>query len=92
MKNIAIWGIVAGAAAATAILTTFRRSDGSRLSDGIKDSAKQFGNKVSNLGHKLKVRLLHHVQGPNGEAVYLDMYNRQFYEDEMGKRVYLEND
>lgn len=90
MKNLAIWGVVAGAAAATAVIVTYKRKDGSRLTDGLIDSAKQFGNKLSNLGSQLRDRLLHHVKGPNGEPVYLDMYDRQFYENQEGKRVYLD--
>ncbi|WP_207422197.1 hypothetical protein [Desertivirga brevis] len=83
MKNATIWGIVAGAATATAVLMTYRRSDGSRLADGLISSARQLGNKI-------KDRLQHNVKGPNGEAVYLDMYDRQFFEDAEGKRVYLD--
>ena len=83
MKNTTIWGIVAGAATATAVLMTYKRKDGTRLTDGLIDSAKQ-------LGTKIKDRLLHNVKGPNGEPVYLDMYDRQFYEDVEGKRVYLD--
>ena len=90
MRNASILGIVAGAAAATAILA-YKRKDGTRLSDGLINSAKNMGNRISKFSTKIKDRILHHVKGPNGEPVYLDMYDRQFYEDEMGKRVYLEN-
>ena len=90
MKNLAIWGIVAGAAAATAFVATYKKKDGSRLSEGLMDSAKSFGNKLSHLGQQFINRLLHNVTGPNGEPVYLDMYDRQFYENQEGKRVYLD--
>lgn len=90
MRNVSILGIVAGAAAATAILA-YKRKDGTRLSDGLVDSAKNLGHRISDFSSKIKDRILHNVKGPNGEAVYLDMYDRQFYEDEMGRRVYLDN-
>jgi hypothetical protein len=89
MKNLAILGIVAGAAAVTAALA-YKRKDGSRLSDGLVDSAKNLGDRISTYGRELSDRLLGHVHGPAGEAVYLDMYDRQFYEDSTGKRVYIE--
>lgn len=94
MKNMAILGIVAGAAAVTAIITTYKRKDGSRLTarltDGVKNSINRLGNRIMDYSHRLKARLMHHVEGPHGEPVYLDMYDRQFYENETGKRVYLE--
>ncbi len=90
MKNMAILGIVAGAAAATAIITTYKRKDGSRLTDGVTNSARRLGNRIMDYSHRLKARIMHHVEGPHGEPVYLDMYDRQFYENETGKRVYLE--
>ena len=90
MKQWAIWGIVASAAAATAVFTTYKRKDGTRITDGILDSARQFGNMLSHLGYQLKNRMLHNVSGPNGEPIYLDMYDRQFYENQEGKRVYLD--
>lgn len=90
MKNIAgKLGIVAGAAAVLAILY-YRREDVSRLTSSAAGSAKKLGNKMKDYATEMKDRLLHNVNGPNGEAVYLDMYDRQFYEDTEGKRVYLE--
>ncbi|WP_207428224.1 hypothetical protein [Pedobacter sp. SYSU D00535] len=91
MKKVTILGLVAGAAAATAILA-YRRKDGTRVSDGLMSSARNLGGRLSQYGNQLKDRLLGNVHGPHGEAVYLDMYDRQFYEDETGKRVYLDND
>ena len=90
MKNSTLWSIVAGTATAAAIIITYKRKDGTRLSDGFLDSAKNLGDRLSTFTSKIKDRLLHHVKGPNGEPVYIDMYNRQFYENEEGKRIYLE--
>lgn len=92
MKKMAFWGVTAGAAAAAIVALMYRRKDGSRMADGFMDSARSMGGRLLNFGNQLKDRLLHHVKGPNGEAVYLDMYDRQFYEDDLGRRIYLEND
>lgn len=92
MKNMIIWGVTAGAAAAAIVALMYKRKDGSRLADDLMDSAKGMGNRLVEYGSQIKDRLLHHVKGPNGEPVFLDMYDRQFYEDNMGRRVYLEND
>jgi len=89
MKNLAIWGAVAGAAAATAFLTTYKRKNGTRLTDGLLEHARNIGNRVAEYGNQIKDRLLNNVKGPNGENIYLDMYDRQFYEDNSGKRVYV---
>ncbi len=90
MKNSTLWSIVAGTATVAAIAITYKRKDGSSLADGIKDSARNLGDRVSNFTSRIKDRLLHHVKGPNGEPVFIDMYDRQFYENNEGKRVYLE--
>jgi len=89
MKNSTLWSFVAGAAAVTAVLY-YKRNEVSRASGNILDSAKDFGDRLVQYGSDLKDRILHNVKGPNGEPVYLDMYDRQFFEDEMGKRVYLD--
>ena len=88
MKNTTLWGIVAGAAAAGAILY-YKRNEVSRFSENALDSAKDLGDRLAQYGSEIKNRLLA-KKGPNGEHVYLDMYDRQFYEDEMGQRVYLD--
>ena len=89
MRNTTLWSIVAGAAAVTAVLY-LKRNEVSKTSGNLIDSAKGLGDRLAQYGSELKDRLLHNVKGPNGEAVYLDMYDRQFFEDEMGKRVYLD--
>ncbi|MFD2162459.1 hypothetical protein ACFSJU_08640 [Paradesertivirga mongoliensis] len=89
MKNTTLWSIVAGAAAAGAILY-YKRNEVSRMGGNLKDSARNWGDKLTQYGSELKDRFLNNVKGPNGEAVYLDMYDRQFYENEMGQRVYLD--
>ncbi|WP_423149548.1 hypothetical protein [Rubrolithibacter danxiaensis] len=91
MKNLAsIIGIAAGAAAVTAILY-YKRNEVSRVAGNVLDSAKDLGNKLATYGNQIKDKLLHNVHGPHGEPVYLDMYDQQFYENEEGKRVYLES-
>lgn len=92
MKKLVVLGVGAGAAAAAIVALMYRRKDGTRLADGLIDSARGFGNRLVEYGNQIKDRLLHNVKGPNGEPVYLDMYDRQFYENDMGHRVYLEND
>ncbi len=91
MKKMIVWGVTAGAAAATIVALMYKRKDGTRLADGLMNSAKDVGNRLKDYGNQIKDRLFH-VKGPNGEAVFLDMYDRQFYEDEMGRRVYMDND
>ena len=88
MKNSTLWGIVAGAAAAGAILY-YKRNEVSRLSSNALDSARNLGDRLIQYGSEIKDRILS-AKGPNGEPVYLDMYDRQFYENEMGQRVYLD--
>jgi len=90
MKNITLWGLVAGAAAATAIIVSYKRKDGTRLVDELQNSANRIQENLSKFAFKLKKRLLHNQSGPNGEPLYVDMYDRQFYENEDGRRVYLE--
>ena len=89
MKNTTLWGIVAGAAAAGVILY-YKKSEVSRMGGNLRDSARHWSDRLVQYGTELKDRILHNVKGPNGEDVYLDMYDRQFYENEMGQRVYLE--
>ncbi len=89
MKNIGKLGLIAGAAAVVAILY-YRKEDVSRIAGNLSDSAKDLGGKLKDYTGKIKDRLLHNVHGPAGEAVYVDMYDRQFYEDGEGKRVYLQ--
>ena len=91
MKNLAgILGVAVGVAAVTTALF-YRKQDGTTVADGLLKSARETGNKLAASASKLKDRFLNHVHGPNGEAVYLDMYDRQFYEDATGNRVYMDN-
>lgn len=87
MKNLIIWSVIAGAASAAIIALIYKRDE----ADELLHSAKGLGNRLVQYGNKLKDRFLHHVKGPNGEDVYIDMYDRQFYENMEGKRVYLED-
>lgn len=90
MKKIIGISVGAGLAAAAVVALLYKRKDGSRLADELVDSAKGLGNKLADYGQQIKARLLHHVKGPNGENVFIDMYDRQFYEDTEGKRIYLD--
>ena len=89
-KKLGILGAAAGAAAVLAILY-YRREDVSRLADSFAGSAKNAGQKLKSYTRKIKDRLLHDVHGPNGEPVYADMYDRQFYENQDGDRIYLDH-
>jgi|GEM_PF-753000 len=88
-KKLGILGAVAGAAAVVAILY-YRREDVSRLTESFAGTAKSAGEKLKGYTRKLKDRLLNDVHGPNGEPVYMDMYDRRFYENADGDRVYME--
>ncbi len=90
MKKMIITGVVAGAAAAAIIALMYRRNDGSTYGDYLLDSAKDVTGKLKKYGQQIKDRLLNNEKGPNGEDLYLDMYNRKFYEDMQGQRVYLD--
>ena len=93
MRNNAkgIIGMVAGAAAVGAALMFYKRKDGTTLGSHLWNSARDMGGNIGGYAAKIKDRLLHNVKGPGGEAVYLDMYDRQFYENNEGQRVYLDN-
>lgn len=89
-KTIAGLAGVAAGATLLSILLFRKRQDGSTLATDLLGKAKTTGDTLARYGRELKARLLHEVKGPNGEDVYLDMYDRQFYEDPEGKRVYME--
>lgn len=69
----------------------YKRKDGSTMGSHLWSSAKGLGEDLGGYAAKIKDRLLHNVKGPAGEPVYLDMYDRQFYENSEGQRVYLDN-
>ncbi|WP_069659186.1 hypothetical protein [Arcticibacter eurypsychrophilus] len=85
MKNMIIWGVVAGAAAATIVALILKKDE----TDELLNSAKGIGNRLIRYGNRLKDNLLNNAKGPNGEDIYIDMYDRQFYENLAGKRIYL---
>lgn len=92
MKNNSrgILGVVAGAAVLSAILL-MKRKDGQSVGSYLLSCTKDFGSNLSNYATRLKEKLMPGLKGPNGEPVYSDMYNRNFYEDDHGERIYLEN-
>lgn len=91
-KTKGMIGIAAGAVAVGAALMFYKRKDGSTVGSYLARSVKNWGNDVGRYATHVKDRLLHNVKGPGGESVYVDMYDRQFYEDQEGKRVYMEQE
>ena len=88
MKNsIKILGVIAGAIGAAALLTR-KRADGTSMFDEIADTSKNWGDKLVQYGTQLKDRLMPEMKGPNGESVFSDMYDRQYYMDNDNKRIY----
>lgn len=83
--------MVAGAAAVGAALMFYKRKDGSTMGTHLWNSAKDLGGNLGGYAARIKDRLLQNVKGPGGEPVYVDMYDRQFYENTEGQRVYLDN-
>ncbi|RYE53763.1 MAG: hypothetical protein EOP48_13690 [Sphingobacteriales bacterium] len=82
-----VLGAIAGAAVGAAFLYRNReRIDTEKMKDTVEDWVKS----AKRLGIKVKNTLLHDVSGPDGEPVFQDMYYRQFYENKMGNRVYIE--
>lgn len=59
----------------------------------LDSTAKAIGNKGAEVGAKvaasIKDRSLKNVKGPNGETVYVDKYDRRYYINKEGKRIYL---
>lgn len=59
----------------------------------VKKAAKTVGNKTAEVGAKgaaeLKDRSLKNVKGPAGETVYVDKYEKKYYINKQGKRIYL---
>ncbi|MEO8795387.1 MAG: hypothetical protein ABI390_07945 [Daejeonella sp.] len=88
MKNsIKIIGIVAGAVAAATLITR-KRADGTTMFDDLADASKNLGDKLVQFGTKLKDKFLPDMKGPNGEDMFADMYNRNYYLDDMNNRIY----
>lgn len=91
MKNNAkgVIGVVAGAAVLGALML-FKRKDGQSVGSYLLSCTKDFGNNLGVYAAKLKDKLMPGLKGPNGEPVYADMYDRNFYEDDHGERIYLD--
>ncbi|MXV17117.1 hypothetical protein [Hufsiella ginkgonis] len=88
-KTTSLLMVLAGVAAVSAVVI-YRKKFGTDFTGRIADTLNEAGNKIRRYGRQLKDRLMHDVHGPNGEHVYADMYDRHFYEDPQGKRIYLE--
>lgn len=82
--------MVAGAAVLGALML-FKRKDGQSVGSYLLSCTRDFGSTLGSYASKIKDRLMPDLKGPNGEPVYADMYDRNFYEDDHGERVYLEN-
>ncbi|TZF81163.1 hypothetical protein FW774_19110 [Pedobacter sp. BS3] len=89
MKTSSLLTIAAGAAALGAAWY-FNRKETMRMGQKLADEARDMGKRTARYARRLKNKLLHHITGPNGEAVYTDMYDRMFYEDEAGRRIYMQ--
>ncbi len=85
-----IIGAVAGAAVLGALML-YKRKNGQTLGSYLINCSKDVGSHLGDYATQLKSKLMPGVKGPNGESVYADMYDRQFYEDENGERMYLGN-
>lgn len=81
---------MAGAAVLGALML-YKRKDGQSVGSYLLDCTRDFGNNLGNYAVKLKTQLMPGMKGPNGEPVYADMYDRNFYEDDNGERIYLGN-
>jgi hypothetical protein len=91
MKNsLKIIGIVAGAVAAATLITR-KRADGTSLFDDIADSCKGFGDQFSQFGSNLKNRVAPNSPEPEGDELSSDMYEREYYRDDMNNRIYTDN-
>lgn len=83
-----VLGALAGAVGAVLLFKNREKIASEKMNENIDDwmlTAKRLGIKVKNM-------LLHDVTGPDGEPVYQDMYYRQFYENKLGSRVYLDEE
>ena len=91
MRNsLKIIGIVAGAVAAATLITR-KRADGTSLFDDIANAGKDWGDRLSQFGNKIKDRFIADMKGPKGEDMFSDMYDRKYYMDDMNNRIYTDN-
>lgn len=85
-----ILGAVAGAAVLGALML-MKRKDGQSVGSYPLTCTKDFVNNMGTYAAEFRDKLMPGLKGPNGEPVYSDMYDRSFYEDDHGERIYLEN-
>lgn len=68
-------------------------TDTGRIGRKVDSAARALGRKGSELGAKavagIKDRSLKYVKGPGGETVYVDKYDRRYYINKEGRKVYL---
>ena len=82
-----ILGALAGAAGALFIYKNRNHINTERINDTFEDWVKS----AKRLGIKVKNTVMHEMSGPDGEPVFQDMYYRQYYENKLGARVYMED-
>lgn len=65
---------------------------GKTTGKAVKKAANTVGNKTAEVGAKgaakITDRSLKNKKGPNGETVYVDKYERKYYVNKKGKRIY----
>jgi len=66
---------------------------GKATGKAVKKAAKTVGNKTAEVGAKgaaeITDRSLKNRKGTNGETIYVDKFDRKYYINKKGKRVYL---
>lgn len=66
---------------------------GKSTGKAVKKAAKDVGNKAAEVGAKgaaaVSDKALKDRKGPHGETVYVDKYDRKYYVNKKGKRIYL---
>lgn len=101
-KLTTILGLAAVAGVAYKVLTQ-KKADGSTLIDDLTQASKgwsdkfnQFAeankgwpDKIAQIIGNLKDKLMPDLKGPNGEDVFIDMYKRNYYTNDQGSRVYM---
>ena len=63
------------------------------MAQGIDSTAKKIGNKTASVAvkgaKKLTDKTYKGKEGPGGQTVYIDKYDKKYYVDDKGKKVYL---
>lgn len=89
MKMALSFGLVVGTTLAGALVWLYQSKKNSPVLEEVKRKTLFARNRIAEYGQKLKKTIVPERQGPHGETLYLDMYDRHFYEDMNGRRIYL---